>query len=332
MHAPVNHMMLPGVQAKCVRRETSSPRQSEAESGSCPEEVGAPACRGRRRMCTATLISKELVGKEVLLHVGRNGGRAPTKMEPARVVAAADAGRAVTLKLPSLPQFQLPLRVAAYLFKKGAPPDEAACKVDAIEAPGPRLAFSEGLAKAVLCQVYVVELDCPACEGEQLRHLLQVVPEGDNSWILFSAPGGIWHPGRSGFFRNFTRQVPGKRKCTSTVAPLIVRPVQAVPLLRSAVEVNRRLQLPDGDVEVMEEARHAVQYCVRRTLLSQFLDTWTHVQFTNEQCFDQLWAFIVEENAEKCFQVATTQLYEGASQGATPLWMYYAPWQRERAG
>lgn len=203
---------------------------------------------------------------------------------------------------------------------------------EAIEAPGPRLAFSEGLAKAVLCQVFVVELDCPACEGEQLRHLLQVVPEGDNSWILFSSPGGIWHPGRSGFFRNFTRQVPGKRKCTSTVAPLIVRPVQAVPLLRSAVEVNRRLQLPDGDVEVMEEARHAVQYCVRRTLLSQFLDTWTHVQFTNEQCFDQLWAFIVEENAEKCFQVATTQLYEGALQGATPLWMYYAPWQRERAG
>ncbi|CAE6934444.1 Cyt-b5, partial [Symbiodinium sp. CCMP2456] len=48
--------------------------------------------------------------------------------EPARVVAAADAGRAVTLK-PALPQFQLPLRVAAYLFKKGAPPEEAAAGI-----------------------------------------------------------------------------------------------------------------------------------------------------------------------------------------------------------
>ncbi|CAE7894098.1 Cyt-b5, partial [Symbiodinium microadriaticum] len=94
MYAPAKQVMLPGVQAKCVRRETSSPRKSEAESCSCPEEVGAPACRGRRRMCTATLLSKELVGKEVLLYVGRNGGRAPTKVEPARVVEAADAGRA----------------------------------------------------------------------------------------------------------------------------------------------------------------------------------------------------------------------------------------------
>jgi len=85
-------------------------------------------------MCTATLISKELVGKEVLLHVGRNGGRAPTKVEPARVVAAADAGRAVTLKLPALPQFQLPLRVAAYLFKKGAPPDEVPAATEGVIA------------------------------------------------------------------------------------------------------------------------------------------------------------------------------------------------------
>ncbi|CAK9002951.1 Cytochrome b5 [Durusdinium trenchii] len=66
------------------------------------------------------------------------------------------------------------------------------------------------------------------------------------------------------------------------MAPLIVRPVQGVPLLKSAVEVNRRLQLPDGDLEAMNEAKDAVQYCVRRALLAEFLDLWQDTEFTQE--------------------------------------------------
>ena len=199
---------------------------------------------------------------------------------------------------------------------------------EAIEAPGPRVAYAEGLARAVLCEVHVVALEHPSCEGRQLRHMLSKVPEGDNSWILFTTPGGIWHPGRTGLFRNFTRQVPGPSLCLATVAPLIVRPVQAVPLLKSAVEVNRRLQLPDGDLEVMQEAKDAVQYCIRRELLAQFLDLWSDTEFHNEQCMDQLWAFLVNDYQEKCYEVAVNQLLNDGTKGSTPLWMYYAPWQR----
>lgn len=201
---------------------------------------------------------------------------------------------------------------------------------EAIEAPGPRLAYAEGLARAVLCKVHQVMFGGPSCSGQQLRHMLSKVPAGDNSWILFTSAGGIWHPGRTGLFRNFTRQVPGPEKCLATVAPLIVRPVQAVPTLKSAVEVNRRLQLPDGDLEVMQEAKDCVQYCVRRALLADFLEMWSDTEFTDEtQCMDQLWAFLVNDQQEKCYEIAVKQLYDGSS-GSTPLWMYYAPWQRLR--
>ncbi|CAK9048309.1 unnamed protein product [Durusdinium trenchii] len=84
------------------------------------------------------------------------------------------------------------------------------------------------------------------------------------------------------------------------MAPLIVRPVQGVPLLKSAVEVNRRLQLPDGDLEGMNEAKDAVQYCVRRALLAEFLDLWQDTEFTQEQqCMDELWAFLVNDKSDK---------------------------------
>ncbi|CAJ1341562.1 unnamed protein product [Effrenium voratum] len=80
---------------------------------------------------------------------------------------------------------------------------------EAIEAPGPRMAYSDGLARAVLCK------------GGKLI----------TAWAFGEQAYSIMAPRRTAFFRNFTRQanlqrVPGPETCLATAAPLIVRPTQ----------------------------------------------------------------------------------------------------------
>lgn len=50
----------------------------------------------------------------------------------------------------------------------------------------------------------------------------------------------------------------------------------------------------------MQEAKDAVQYCVRRSLVANFLELWSDTDFTFEECMDQLWAFLVNDQ-EKMF-------------------------------
>ena len=196
----------------------------------------------------------------------------------------------------------------------------------AVEGGSPYVAYNEGPARAVLCEVTALEQPSPLSPGEHARLLLQRVPASDSSWVLLCQGDGLWHPGRTAFFRNFTRQVPGPEECVATVAPVLVQPSAAGLRgpVRQAIEVNKLMGQGDPSVELVKEACGLPQLCLRRAFLEEFFESHGEARAWRQAFATRLCAYTLVENGPRTRQVDAAQFREVTQYGAAMwTWMYF---------
>jgi len=215
-------------------------------------------------------------------------------------------------------------------------------------AKSPFLAYSDGPARAVRCELEAVKLADRLPFEERLQRLLELVPSLDTSWVLFSEQDGLWHPGRTAFFRNFARQVPGPPECLALLTPVIARPTaadaDAPELLRKAIEVNRAVRSVGGSAPravILEERSELVQFCLRRQLLADILAApEEHLGTCDAEasmlpsssssfggsCLTRLRSLINNGcgSASFCREVPFAQFKESTPAGESIMWMYYS--------
>jgi len=198
--------------------------------------------------------------------------------------------------------------------------------VQVIEGAGPFVAYADGPVRAVRCRATVIEQPTRLPPGEHLRRLLELVPDADTSWVLLSDDDSLWHPGRTAFFRNFARQVPGPDKCAATVAPLLAQPTSAEAAadesFASPLVVNKMLQQRHPAVVVKQELVDISQYCVRRSLLAAFFETQRRAVLEHELCLTRVLSFVARDHKARCLQVAPEQL-AAPDGGGAPMWMIF---------
>mmetsp|Transcript_76435 Transcript_76435/g.216101 ORF Transcript_76435/g.216101 Transcript_76435/m.216101 type:complete len:535 (-) Transcript_76435:82-1686(-) len=198
-----------------------------------------------------------------------------------------------------------------------------------ITSHGPFIAYMDGPVRAVKCRVITVEHPTALTHGEHLRKLLDLVPQADNAWVMFSEDDGLWHPGRTAFWRNLTRQVPGPEQCHAAAAPILARATAAGggQLFGGALEVNRLLQGGDPGVELREETCHLTQLCARRSLVAAFFECHSDAVVQHGLFHVRLMSFIVCEHGQRCQGVSAETFKQGQQ---TPHWMYFR--RRPEAG
>lgn len=175
-----------------------------------------------------------------------------------------------------------------------------------IDSLGERVAYNAAQERVVRSHVHLAEQKSHCSQFQHFRELLPVIPESDDNWVIFSNDTSLWHPGRTAFLRNFTRQVPGPDECTVGIVPLHMHPVRnsmrwdrqasEVGSLKECMELHKQNHL----VYSTDNKLEPFQFAVRRSILASFFDRCSDVVLEHKLCYGRFAMFLTAEHRHKC--------------------------------
>lgn len=173
----------------------------------------------------------------------------------------------------------------------------------AIDALGERVTYNASQERVVRSHVHLCEQSARFSQFQHFSALLPLIPEGDDNWVMFSGDNALWHPGRTAFLRNFTRQVPGPEECLVCAVPLHLRPVRShaikTPCDAGSFQECMRF-LKQNQMVYGSNTLEPFQFCVRRSLFAKFFDKCNGAVLEHKLCYGRFAMFLMAEHKHVC--------------------------------